>query len=270
MSAGPPARPAAGRRRPSSLWPMLRAHAAPPAPPCPRCGQGYPIAPACVAADAPIPPDACPRCLQPRRRCAACDAGAWRVRRTRALLGYKRGDVERLVLAAKRLEPWAIGALARVLAGWLLAAAGRARYDMVLPVPFHHGALRGRAAHPLTAIYLDARPAVWPQVAADDLAPALLRQIRARPARLTLSEPARWRTAHGAMRLGYPTRILRGARVLLIDDVLTSGATINECARVLLDDGGAACVDAAVLARQPWRPRRAPEAPHLTMRMDRV
>jgi len=260
---------------PSLLWQMLRAHAAPPAPPCPRCGYGYAIVPECVAACVPpVPSDVCTRCLQPRpagpRRCSACAGGVWRVGRTYALLGYKRDAVQRLVLAAKRIEPWAIAALGRVLAGWLLAAARRSSYDVVVPVPFHRAALRGRAAHPLTAIYLDARPAVWPEVRADDLAPALLRQRHAHPARRALSEAARWRSVRGAIALAFPTRLLRGARVLVIDDVLTSGATVNECARALLDDGGAASVDAAVLARQPWRPARACRAVNLTMRKDRV
>jgi predicted amidophosphoribosyltransferase len=47
---------------------------------------------------------------------------------------------------------------------------------------------------------------------------------------------------------------LRGAHALLVDDVMTSAATVSECARVLLEDAGAAAVDAVVLTRQPWRP----------------
>jgi predicted amidophosphoribosyltransferase len=43
---------------------------------------------------------------------------------------------------------------------------------------------------------------------------------------------------------------LRGRRVLLIDDVMTSGATANACAKVLLE-AGAASVDVLVAARVP-------------------
>jgi len=180
------------------------------------------------------------------------------VRRTDIVLGYKRGDTEWLILAAKRLEAWAITALARLLAGWLLAAAAPRTYDVVLPVPFHRGSLRGRPAHPLTAIYLDARPAVWPRIAVDDLAPPLLAQTRPQPARRAQSEWRRWCSVRGSITLAFPTRMIRGARVLVIDDVMTSGATVNECARVLLDEGGAAEVDAVVLTRQPWRIARRP------------
>jgi len=175
------------------------------------------------------------------------------VQRVDAVLGYKEGDVERLVLAAKRVEPWAITALGRALAGWLLETAAPRRYDVVVPVPFHRASLEGRPAHPLTAIYLDARPAAWPRVPLDDLAPPLLAQRRPRPVRRPQSEQARWRWVHGTVALAPRTRLLRGARVLLVDDVLTSGATAAECARAMLEEGGAAAVDAVVLARQPWR-----------------
>ncbi len=56
--------------------------------------------------------------------------------------------------------------------------------------------------------------------------------------------------------------MLRGARVAVIDDVMTTGATLSECARVLHEQGGAAVVDALVLARQPWAGDvRAPRHP---------
>lgn len=180
------------------------------------------------------------------------------MRHTDVVLGYKLGDVERLILAAKRLDPWAIAGLARILAGWLLDVAAPRDYDVVLPVPFHRAALRGRVAHPLTAIYRYARPAVHPRVPADDLAPPFLKQTVPHAARRAQSEWMRWRSVRGSIALAFPTRMLRGARVLVIDDVLTSGATISECARVLVEAAGAAAVDAAVLTRQPWRTRAWP------------
>ena len=200
------------------------------------------MTPACLAPClAAIPAHACPRCAQPRcgDGCASlgCARGWTRIRRIDAVLGYKRGDVERLILAAKRLDAWAIAALARILAGWLLDVAAPRAYDVILPVPFHRASLRGRAAHPLTAIYLNMRPAVRPRIPADDLTPPLLTQTIPQPARRALSEPARWRSVRGSVALGFPTRTLREARVLLVDDVVTSGATVSECARVLKPGG---------------------------------
>lgn len=69
-----------------------------------------------------------------------------------------------------------------------------------------------------------------------------------RPAQSGLRDPAQRRAnVLGAYRLIDPEAV-RGKRVLLIDDVLTTGATLSECARVLLT-AGAKSVCAATLAK---------------------
>ncbi len=177
--------------------------------------------------------------------------------RTCVVLGYKRGDVQRLVLAAKdAAEPGAVTLLGRLLAGYILTAVGMRDYDLVLPVPFHPRSLRGRPVHPLTAIYLDATPVLQARVPLDDLAPPFLVQVREIPTLRGRAESARWEAVRGAFALGFRTRMLRGARILVIDDVMTTGATLSECARVLCEAGEAAAVDALVLVRQPWLGRR--------------
>jgi len=106
--------------------------------------------------------------------------------------------------------------------------------------------------HPLTAVYLDALAALRSERPLDDLAPPFLVQVRAVGPLRGQGKWDRWRAVRGAFALGFATRMLRGARVLVIDDVMTTGATLSECARVLREHGGAAVVDALVLARQPW------------------
>lgn len=49
-------------------------------------------------------------------------------------------------------------------------------------------------------------------------------------------------------------RRVEGKRILVYDDVCTTGSQLNAVAGCLLDDGGAAQVRAVVLARAPWRP----------------
>lgn len=249
---------------PPSLWEALRAHRG-----CWTCGGGYPISPACLArALAPIPPDACPRCAQRRRggRCPSlgCRRGWLRVGTTHVALGYKQGDVQRLLIAAKDAAEWgAVTLLGRLLAGYIVHHPPLRAYDIILPVPFHPSGLRGRPMHPLTAVYLDALAALRSECPLDDLVPPFLVQVRAVGPLRGQHEWDRWRAVRGAFALGFATRMLRGARVLVIDDVMTTGATLSECARVLREQGGAAVVDALVLARQPWAGsvRAAADAP---------
>jgi predicted amidophosphoribosyltransferase len=50
------------------------------------------------------------------------------------------------------------------------------------------------------------------------------------------------------------TRV-KGKRILVYDDVCTTGSQLNAVAECLIEDGGASSVDGIVLARAPWRPR---------------
>lgn len=219
----------------------------------------FPILPSELAVSLePIPPDACSRCAQRRLagRCVSlgCRRGWFLLHRTHVVLGYKQGDAQRLVLAAKdAAEPSAVTLLARVLAGHLLGEQVVWAYDWLLPVPFHPCALRGRPVHPLTAIYLAALPVLCPAVRCDDLEPPFLIQTRVVPSMRGQSEAERWQAVRGTFAMGGTTRMLRGARVLLLDDVMTTGATLSECARILMEDAGTAAVSAVVLVRQPWR-----------------
>jgi predicted amidophosphoribosyltransferase len=137
----------------------------------------YPIAPACLAGHLElVPEDACPRCAQRRRygRCLSlgCRRGWLCVGTVYAALGYKQGEIQRLLLAAKdAADPGAVTLLGRLLAGFMMQHPRIAAYDLILPVPFHPSGLGGRPVHPLTAIYLDAMTSMRPRVPMDDLTP---------------------------------------------------------------------------------------------------
>ena len=62
-----------------------------------------------------------------------------------------------------------------------------------------------------------------------------------------LSRSERRRNINGAFSISHPERI-KGRKILLVDDVYTTGATVNECARVLMK-AGAEFVDVLTLAR---------------------
>ena len=70
-----------------------------------------------------------------------------------------------------------------------------------------------------------------------------------KPQSRTLDRAERQRNIRGAFQV-IDAEAVRGKRILLIDDVLTTGATVSEAARVLME-AGAKSVDAATLAVTP-------------------
>jgi ComF family protein len=76
-----------------------------------------------------------------------------------------------------------------------------------------------------------------------------LKRVKATPQQVGLSQSAREQNVQGAFRVPPDGKAeVAGRRLILIDDVLTSGATMDACARALLR-AGAAQVDALVFAR---------------------
>jgi competence protein ComFC len=75
----------------------------------------------------------------------------------------------------------------------------------------------------------------------------VLERIRYTTTQTALDRTERMENLHNAFRLRKNTDV-RGLRVLLIDDVLTTGSTLSECARVL-KRAGATSVHAAMAAR---------------------
>ena len=76
-----------------------------------------------------------------------------------------------------------------------------------------------------------------------------LKRVRATPQQVGLSKPQRADNVQGAFRVPLEKKAeVAGRRLVLIDDVLTSGATVDTCARALLR-AGAAHVDVLVFAR---------------------
>jgi ComF family protein len=125
---------------------------------------------------------------------------------------------------------------------WARAAAGG---DLIVNVPVHDARLRRRGYD---------QAALVAQVAARELglphAP-ILRRTRATTAQFDLGRDDRAGNVRGAFALadGAPPHALLGRWVVLVDDVVTTGATLSACARPLLD-AGALGVSAIAVARE--------------------
>ncbi|OEU79721.1 MAG: hypothetical protein BA872_05565 [Desulfobacterales bacterium C00003060] len=114
--------------------------------------------------------------------------------------------------------------------------------DLLVPVPLHVKRLRERGFN--QAHLLIRRWAKQEGITLDCL--TLSRNRHTKP-QTTLSRAERRKNIKGAFSLRHSEKI-KGQKILLVDDVYTTGATVNECARVL-KKGGAEFVDILTLAR---------------------
>jgi ComF family protein len=176
--------------------------------------------------------------------CPGCHERMPVFREARAALRYD-DQARRLILPLKhgdRIE------LARILAPMMVRAgtALLARADLLVPVPLHRRRLFQRKYNQAAVLAfaigrLDGHP-VFPD--------ALVRTRRTAPLdEKSPEERAREVVGSIAVR-GSRTAGVVGRTVLLVDDVMTSGATANACAAALLD-AGATGVDVLVAARVP-------------------
>jgi len=204
---------------------------------CPACfGQtSFITAPLCLSCGVPFV-----HARQGQMVCDACAADpppwgearaalAYDAQSKRLVLGFKHGD--RTELAA---------ALARMMARAGAALLGRA--DVLVPVPLHRRRLLARRFNQSALLARALGRLAGVPVAAD-----ALRRVRATAPLGELSAGARARMLDGAIAVRRPAGVA-GRHVLLVDDVLTSGATARACTAALLA-AGAAGVDVLVAAR---------------------
>jgi len=114
--------------------------------------------------------------------------------------------------------------------------------DILLPVPLHADRLRERGFNQALVIAKGCLPA-WQEKIQTGV---LLRSRPSTPQSL-LSGTARRRNLHNVFSLAEPGRVA-GAKVLLVDDVYTTGSTVNECSKILRQ-AGAERIEVFTLAR---------------------
>jgi ComF family protein len=136
--------------------------------------------------------------------------------------------------------------LAPMMGRWM-ARAGRevlAGTDALIPVPLHWRRLWTRRFNQAAAL-----AGTISGLSGVPLLHGGLKRVRATVQQVGLSKPDRAVNVQGAFRVPPEEKaLIKGKRLVLIDDVLTSGATVDTCARALLR-AGCAHVDVLVFAR---------------------
>ena len=206
---------------------------------CGECWKGLTLlsAPCCACCGFPFPYAVAEGTL-----CVACTRAHPAFDRARAVFRYDDGS-RSMVLGFKHADETHA---APYYGRWLARAGAEllADADLIAPVPLHRWRLLARRYNQSALLAAAVAGSTQGRLAVD-----LLQRRRHTPRQGRLSPPARRRNVQGAFALRPRWKAeLPGKRVLLVDDVLTTGATVEECARVLRRHG-AAGVDVLTLAR---------------------
>lgn len=207
---------------------------------CPACWNGlsFPAEPACGTCQRPItvhlgPGGLCGACLAKPPRHDGIVAGTLYNATSRALvLQFKHSG--RIALAPL---------LARMMTARL---QGVDEHWLVVPVPLHRWRLMRRGYNQAALLAREIARRTGGRLVVDGLW-----RVRRTPSLGDLGRKERARVLSGAIAVNRRRKAsLKGARVLLVDDVLTSGATTDACTR-MLKRAGAATVRIACFARVP-------------------
>jgi ComF family protein len=196
---------------------------------CPSCGIPYPVEEG--------PEHLCGRCLLQRPPVGAARSyGVYEEVLHDAVHAFKYGG--NLTLGER---------LGRLMAEHDYPSFRIEDYDLLVPVPLHPRRLRQRGFN--QSVLLAREISRRRGIPLDFLA---LRRVVDTDSQAGLKKEERRSNMKKAFSVPDPSRI-RGRRVLLVDDVHTTGSTLGECAKTLLK-GGAEAVGALTLARAIQEP----------------
>lgn len=134
------------------------------------------------------------------------------------------------------------GPLGALLVGFAHRYLDMKNIDLILAVPLHRRKIRQRQFNQALVLAKSLARAFGKEIDSRSLV-----KVKGGAAQVSLSRAERLQNVKGAFQVRYGNR-LRGKNALLIDDVFTTGATVNECAR-MLKEAGAGSVQVLTLAR---------------------
>lgn len=195
-----------------------------------------------------IQPPVCPLCgrsMPAPRRCLSCERMPLRIDGIRAV-GYLEGPLR---TAIHRFKYSNVRGLAELLGR--LAVESLLRYDLpvdtIVPVPLHRRRLAERGYNQASLLAAEIGSALGLPVVDD-----VLVRVRSTIPQVGLTARRRRENVRGAFRCTSTT--LGGHNILLVDDVCTTGATLEACSSAL-QDVAAGPVWGLVLAREKWQER---------------
>jgi competence protein ComFC len=180
--------------------------------------------------------------------CSVCEARTYSFDRAWSWAKYEAALVRAIVLLKfSQIEPLGAWFGDRLLEVWQRRSQEGEHIDIVVPVPLHRQRERERGYNQADLI---ARPLA--KKLRLPYRPVLLVRKKPRPDKQILSLEERWSSVRGAFATRPGSQVDK-LRVLLVDDVMTTGATLDACARALREAGAKSVIGLTVAraARHP-------------------
>ena len=215
------------------------------------------VCPACAGDYLPVKTPVCKQCgimfqssEDKDHICEDCIRSPKKFKTARASGIYDRSFMEMIYSLKYKGRIQLAKPLGRLLFTALIQYWAENEFDLILPVPLHGKRLKTRGfnqAFLLIRNWSDIADRLNIKVSSITIDPHVLKRHRSTKPQTGLRRRERMKNTRNAFSVSDPDRI-KEKKILIVDDVYTTGATVNECADVLLKNG-AGQVDVLTLAR---------------------